>query len=246
MGEAGAKENPQPHLETTEVLPILNLEQQKEEAARTPSGMWCPLLCLWKFCGWERKQFVGLADIFLLCKYTPVGKLCFPLHLKFPKAKGHVFLLYCARYPTHYGWLINVTSLSFCIDWEWHFPRSFACFSFSANLTKCIHFPEKGHCLRPVFLAWISSPDSHQRFTHLIPGPVAFPPVLQLLYSLFLCPPAEFICNSLTPCFISLPSQSGSPLFYVYPLTLCGEPLMRLIIWAIPSVNIFRRKILFS
>lgn len=52
---------------TTEVLPILNSQhhwRQKEEAAHIPSGMWCPLLCLLKFCGWEGKQFVGLADIF--------------------------------------------------------------------------------------------------------------------------------------------------------------------------------------
>lgn len=97
-GRGGCKGESQPYLETTEVLPILNLQQhwrQKEEAAHIPSGMWCPLLCLLKFCGWEGKQFVGLADIFLLCKCTTVGKLCFSLNLKFPKAKGYVSLLYC-------------------------------------------------------------------------------------------------------------------------------------------------------
>lgn len=63
---------------TTEVLPILNFQhhwRQKEKAAHIPSGMWYPPLCLLKFCGWEGKQFVGFADIFLLCKCTTVGKL---------------------------------------------------------------------------------------------------------------------------------------------------------------------------
>lgn len=84
------KESSQPYPETTEVLPIPNLQQhwkQKEEAAHIPSGMWCPLLCLLKFCWWVGKQFVGLADIFLLCKYANVGNLCLLL-VKFEIPKG--------------------------------------------------------------------------------------------------------------------------------------------------------------
>lgn len=106
-GRGACKGESQPYPETTEVLPILNLQQhwrQKEEAAHIPSGMWCPLLCLLKFCWWVGKQFVGLADIFLLCKCARVGKLCLLL-IKFeiPKGKSYVSLLYGAWCPTHYG-----------------------------------------------------------------------------------------------------------------------------------------------
>lgn len=96
-------ESSQTSPETTEVLPIPNLQQQwreKEEAAHIPSGMWCPLLCLLKSCWWVGKQFVGLADISLLCKCAKAGKLCFSLNLKFPKAKpmSPLFIVHDAQH----------------------------------------------------------------------------------------------------------------------------------------------------
>lgn len=72
-GKVGAKESPD-LIWNHWSLPVLKW-RWKEEAAHNPSDMWCPLLCLLKFCGWEGKQSVGLADTFLLCKCTTVGKL---------------------------------------------------------------------------------------------------------------------------------------------------------------------------
>lgn len=103
---------------TTEVLPLLNLTPlESEEVAHTQSGIWCPLLCLLKFCGWAGKQYVGLVDIFLLRKCTTVGKLCL-LFIKseIPKGKRpHLPSLLCLMPNTL--WMVNKCHIIFTLHW---------------------------------------------------------------------------------------------------------------------------------
>lgn len=174
-GEAGAQENPQPYPETTKLLPTPSLlERQKEGAAHTPSGMWSPLLCLLKFCRWKGKQFeCRIGWYFSFMQMHSCLKSLSAFHYLWNSQRQNPRLPSVLCMTPNALRVVNKCHItSFCTDWEWHFPVSLACFDFSANLTKCIHFPEKGYSLRPVFLAWISSPNSHQCFTHLSPGPV--------------------------------------------------------------------------
>lgn len=208
MGGVGMKEYPQAHPETTEVLPVTELRSAESQGGWHSIWHVVSSIVFWKFHGSERKQCLGMADTFLLCQHSCWKLSAFHYTWKFPKGKGHVFLLYCAWCPAQYGWLINVTSLSFPFDWEWCFPRSLACLSFLANLPNCKHFPERGHCLRPAFPAWISSLDSiHASLTFslgywLSPSQPCSPPVL-LSFSMS---PAAFIGKSVIPHFTSLPS----------------------------------------
>lgn len=110
-GKVGAKESPD-LIWNHWSLPVLKW-RWKEEAAHNPSDMWCPLLCLLKFCGWEGKQSVGL--ILFFYANAPLLENCLLLiEFKIPKGKGLISFLYCAWCPTHYGWLINVMSFSYC------------------------------------------------------------------------------------------------------------------------------------
>lgn len=90
---------------------------ESEEVAHTQSGIWCPLLCLLKFCGWEGKQFVGLVNIFLLRKGTTVGKLCL-LFIKseIPKGKRpHLPSSLCMMPNTL--WMVNKCHIIFTLHW---------------------------------------------------------------------------------------------------------------------------------
>lgn len=120
--------------------------RQKEEAAHIPWDMWCPLLCLLKFYGWEGKQFVGLADTFLLCKYTTVGTLCLPfIRFENPKVKCCLLSLLCLMSNTL--WMVNKRHIVFLLFWmRMTFSHESCLLQFLSKTHKVHTFPKKGHC----------------------------------------------------------------------------------------------------
>lgn len=201
---------------TTEVLPILNSQhhwRQKEEAAHIPSGMWCPLLCLLKFCGWEGKQFVGLADIFSFMQMHHCWKTLSASHYIWNSQRQGPCLPSLLCMMPNILWMVNKCHIVFILHWlRMTFSHESCLLQFLSKSHKVYTFPRK----KTLFKASIPCLSLFSKFPwmHHSPFPWAmdcYPSVLLFFHSHL----QNLHVNIWHPISCHLHHNSG-PLFYIY------------------------------